>query len=465
LFLVGISELVLGRKPPKPATQIGPLNQSIRSPSFSPDGQHLVFLSDPVGGPHCQCSRIMRIKTNSQTKTFSEAEILVDIVQNVEINDSSAFPGLYTYSGLIRYCWSSSGVLFFNTVDSRNQRLCSFDLTHSCFKYYPDEFNCQLLGVFDNLVFLKRSSTTIPSSIQVVALNLSNDLEQPFGPTVNKPTLVCQSEVLLVSPSSGPPLKFTAILDMPTNVAKTTGEKFPLIVFPHGGPHSSFSQDYSIFVAGFLELGFAVLKVNYRGSTGQGQASIEVLPGNVGTYDVMDVKVSLDLALANFPVLDANRVVVFGGSHGGFLAAHLVGQFPSVFKAAVCRNPVINLTNMFGLTDIPDWTMVEGITNGMKSYHSGVLPSPDQFKEMFSRSPIYHVDKVKTPTMILVGMKDLRVPPSQGIQLYKALKARGVETDLKVFPEDCHPLSKVETEAEVFVLTINWFLKHLGITL
>jgi len=293
----------------------------------------------------------------------------------------------------------------------------------------------------------------------------NNDLEQPFGPTVNKPTLVCQSEVLLVSPSSGPPLKFTAILDMPTNVAKTTGEKFPLIVFPHGGPHSSFSQDYSIFVAGFLELGFAVLKVNYRGSTGQGQASIEVLPGNVGTYDVMDVKVSLDLALANFPVLDANRVVVFGGSHGGFLAAHLVGQFPSVFKAAVCRNPVINLTNMFGLTDIPDWTMVEGITNGMKSYHSGVLPSPDQFKEMFSRSPIYHVDKVKTPTMILVGMKDLRVPPSQGIQLYKALKARGVETDLKVFPEDCHPLSKVETEAEVFVLTINWFLKHLGITL
>ena len=60
-------------------------------------------------------------------------------------------------------------------------------------------------------------------------------------------------------------------------------------------------------------------------------------------------------------------------------------------------------------------------------------------------------------------VQDLRVPPSQGIQFYKALKARGVVTELKTFPEDCHSLSKVETEAECFVLIVNWFLKHLGL--
>ena len=90
------------------------------------------------------------------------------------------------------------------------------------------------------------------------------------------------------------------------------------------------------------------------------------------------------------------------------------------------------------------------------------MPTAQHYQQLIARSPISHVDRVRCPTLILVGLKDLRVPPSQGIQFYKALKARGVTTQLKTFPEDCHSLSKVETEAECFVLILNWFLQHLG---
>ena len=88
-----------------------------------------------------------------------------------------------------------------------------------------------------------------------------------------------------LEPTVGPPIRFSALLHLPSRSAHNC----PLIVFPHGGPHSAFVHEWSTYVGGFLRLGFAVLKVNYRGSIGQGQDSIECLPGHVGDYDVKDV--------------------------------------------------------------------------------------------------------------------------------------------------------------------------------
>ena len=80
---------------------------------------------------------------------------------------------------------------------------------------------------------------------------------------------------------------------------------------------------------------------------------------------------------------------------------------------------------------------------------------------MYEKSPIVHVTKVKTPTLVALGMKDLRVPPSQGLEWYHTLRSAGVDTELLVYPEDNHALNKVATEADHWIHIKKWFDKYL----
>jgi len=230
----------------------------------------------------------------------------------------------------------------------------------------------------------------------------------------------------------------------------------PLVVFIHGGPHSSFLADFQPYTAGFCMCGYAVLMVNYRGSIGFGQDSINSLLGNIGRQDVDDVQDVVEQIVASGAV-DNNKVVVIGGSHGGFLTLHAIGQFPNFYRAAVTRNPVVNLASKFGCSDIPDWTCTEaGI-----DFDPMVVPTSEMYGEMLKRSPLVNVDKIKTPLMLMLGGKDIRVPTSQGLEMKKALEARNAPLRVLWYPECSHPISDVKSEADSFINIIKWFDEHL----
>jgi acylaminoacyl-peptidase len=214
-----------------------------------------------------------------------------------------------------------------------------------------------------------------------------------------------------------------------------------------------------------LSLGAAIVHVNYRGSTGFGQASIDSLCGTIGTNDVSDMMTALTDTLAAYPdMLDADKVCVVGGSHGGFLAGHLIGQHPDTFCAAALRNPVTNIPAMAGVTDIPDWCFVETLGPGASSYdfqrHNPA--NADVLAKMFACSPVAHIDKVRTPALLCIGAVDRRVPQSQGIEYYSLLKSRGVPSRMLLFPEDCHAIDKPCSEAEHFVAIAEWFQKYIN---
>jgi len=248
------------------------------------------------------------------------------------------------------------------------------------------------------------------------------------------------------------------ILLLPDN---SENEKLPLIVVPHGGPHSCMSTAF-IPSYGFLcRYGrYAILLVNYRGSSGFGQESLESLAGNAGSLDVHDV-VAATRAVTESGIVDADRVGICGGSHGGFLAGHCIGQHPDIFKVAATRNPVMNISSMVTATDIPDWCYIEALGIGHYDFSGFRTPTKEELCIMWDRSPIAHLKNAIAPTLIGLGMKDKRVPPSQGIEYYHALRAKHVPTKLLVYNDCDHAIDGVASEADFWINTKRWFDKYL----
>eukprot|EP00980_Cylindrotheca_fusiformis_P020564 scaffold7641_cov115-Cylindrotheca_fusiformis.AAC.10 len=245
-----------------------------------------------------------------------------------------------------------------------------------------------------------------------------------------------------------------ALICLPKKKKKNCG----LIVIPHGGPHSC---SISAYVPGFAFLAshYALLFPNYRGSTGFGQAAVESLLTHIGTKDVQDVMAMTKHAVKTYD-LDQSKIGICGGSHGGFLTAHCIGQYPNFFKAAAMRNPVTNIAYMVTTTDIPDWCHAEAL--GSYNFESYRGPNAEELSTMFAKSPISFISSVKTPTLIALGMKDLRVPPSQGMEYYHSLRSSAqVETKLLVYPEDNHALNRVATEADHWIHIKQWFDQYL----
>lgn len=290
-------------------------------------------------------------------------------------------------------------------------------------------------------------------------------------------------------------IPYESVVFYPTML--TSAIPLPVVMVPHGGPHSVFVTSFAVmhpYVYLAQALSSCIVIVNYRGSIGYGQGSIESLPGNIGCNDMHDVLTVINglklqsasdaLKGGNLPPLDWERVGILGGSHGGFLAAHAVGQYPDTFKVAVLRNPVTNIPAMYTIADIPDWCMVEacginyvhtvekegGERESCSSNGTAVLQYDfDLFKtaskadlvQMYEKSPIKYMSSVVAPTLLLLGAKDRRVPMAQGIEYHHALKSKNIPTKCLIFPEDTHAIDKPLSASVCWDAAKDWFISHL----
>ncbi|XP_038150003.1 S9 family peptidase isoform X1 [Cyprinodon tularosa] len=320
----------------------------------------------------------------------------------------------------------------------------------------------KLLTVQRDLMVVCCSSPSSPPTLRVGFLP-SADCETVTWRTLQAPFITFDYlwTVLNVTPSSEednityPGLDFGAVLVKPSRPACES--KTPLVVSIHGGPHSQFPAEWNSTSAGLVELGFAVLMVNYRGSTGFGQDSILSLIGQIGSQDVKDVQRAVTAALQSDKTLDPKRLAVIGGSHGGFLSCHLIGQYPDFYRACAARNPVINAATLLGTSDIVDWRYTSA---GFQfSYDS--IPTAENLAVMLQKSPITYAAMIKAPVLLMLGGKDRRVSPHQGLELYKVLKSRGSPVRLLWFPDEGHSLSMVDTQVDCFLNMVLWLKQHV----
>lgn len=431
--------------------------KAIWSPRLSPDQCRIVYLENAAFGPHQKCSRLCMY--DWYTKLTST------VVEIVPRQSQGEFTGIYN-TALPEGCWAAdSRRVVLDTAQRSRQELIMVDTLSgsvcSLTKGSPPG-SWTLLTIDRDLMVAKFSTPSCPPMLMVaflppadkeaevnwVCLEESNQIRE----------ITWNIHILQPPPELDNPhyagLDFEAILLRPTQAPEKT--KFPLVVTPHGGPHSVFTTSWMLYPAVLCRMGFAVLLVNYRGSLGFGQDSVASLPGNVGTQDVKDVQFCMEEVLQKEP-LDPQRVALLGGSHGGFLSCHLIGQYPNAYRACVARNPVVNIASMVGSTDIPDWCLAEA---GLP-YDPSALPDPRQWTEMLLHSPMQYVDKVQTPVLLMLGEEDRRVPPKQGLEYYHALKARGIPTRVLLYPGNNHALAGVEAEADGFMNIALWLIQHM----
>lgn len=236
-------------------------------------------------------------------------------------------------------------------------------------------------------------------------------------------------------------------------VATPEGEgPFPAILQIHGGPYASYGVALFDETQVLTDAGYAVVYCNPRGSAGYGRAHGRAIRGAMGTVDADDVIDFLDGAVADDPRLDGDRVGVMGGSYGGYLTAWLIAH-DHRFAGAIVERGMLDPASFQGTSDI-------GTTFGDE--YIGVDAA-----DIARQSPMAVVDRVSTPTLVIHSELDLRCPLEQATRYYAALKRRGVEAELLIFPGENHELSRSgrpRHRVERFEAILEWWARRLPVS-
>jgi len=220
----------------------------------------------------------------------------------------------------------------------------------------------------------------------------------------------------------------------------------PMVVYIHGGPTSATRIGFDLDTAFFTSRGYAYLDVNYRGSTGFGRSYREALRDNWGKLDLQDA-VEGARAVVNMGLADPSRLIIKGGSAGGYTVLNALIHYPGFFKAGLCSYGVSNLFTL------------EMDTHKFESHYNASLIGslPEAAQKYHDFSPIFHADNIRDALAVFQGADDKVVPQSQSDSIVEALKANHVPHIYRVYPGEGHGFRKSESIID-FYGTIERFL-------
>lgn len=409
-------------------TQLTDRKGSESNPKVSPDGKMIAFVGSEWTENFYHDSHLYVMNADgSKVKAIS--------------SDLDRTPGNFFWAK------DNSGV-YFNVEDAGSSNLY---LASAMGGTKPVTKGTHLLSVDDistnGLVVGVRSSHLAPPDVVRFNLNNPTDIQQLTHVNQDLLTNVTLGEVEEIWYKSTDGTRVQGWIVKPPHF--DAKKKYPLILNIHGGPHSMYNVGFNFNRQLHASEGYVVLYTNPRGSTGYGYDFANAIQNAYPGKDYDDLMRGVDEVIAK-GYIDDKKLYVYGGSGGGVLTSWIIGKTDR-FAAAGVFYPVI------------DWVSFVGTTDGTGWYHNFKKMPWEDASEHLARSPLMYAGNVKTPTLLMTGVQDLRTPISQTEEFYQALKMQKVPAVMIRFNEEFHGTSSKPSN---FLRTIayihHWFGQYGG---
>ena len=249
-------------------------------------------------------------------------------------------------------------------------------------------------------------------------------------------------------PSKDGKWTISAFVYMPYNLPRKP--ESPAIVYIHGGPTAQTVNSFNRFVQFMVNNGYIVIAPNYRGSTGYGNEFQQANLFDMGGGDLQDVLAAADW-IQKTGYVDPKKLIVMGGSYGGYLSMMAVTRAPEVWAAGV---PIVPFVNYF--------TEIENEDPVLREMDLATMGDPVKNKALYEdRSPIFFVDKIKAPLLLLAGGNDPRCPKSEAQQVVDAVKKNGGIAEYKVYENEGHGFARVENQIDAYKRVADFLRAHV----
>lgn len=409
---------------------ITPDNQAAdTTPAFSPDGRTIAYLA-------------MQRPGYESDKRFI---VLYDLKSGQKKDLTKAWD-----RSVDEMVWSSDGkTLFATALESGREKVFAVEVAGGNARPLVEQGTNSALRLMKDgrLVFLQ-DRLTQPKEVFVF------DPEKEQGVQVSRVNQERLGQIRLTEPEEfwfqNDGRKLRAWFLKPVDFRE--GQSYPLAFLVHGGPQGSWEDNFHYrwnlqFYAG---AGYAVVAVDFRGSTGYGQAFTDAIRGNWGPGPYSDLMAGLKEALKKHTFLDKNRMCALGASAGGYLVNWIAGQ-EHPFKCLVAHDGDFDtVSSYFGTEELwfPEWDMTG---------------SPWEKPEVYEKnSPMRRVGLWKTPMLVIHGAKDFRVPETEGFSTFNALQRRGIPSQLLYFPDENHWVLKPQNSRLWHKTVLEWLDRWTG---
>jgi len=300
------------------------------------------------------------------------------------------------------------------------------------------------------LVAFERSSLTMPAEIFVTSTEGFSARE-----------VTHYNDAILASLEMNPPETFwfdgaegtkaQAMLIRPPKI--DAGKKYPLLVLLHGGPQTMWSNAWSYRwnAEVFSSAGYVTLMINRRGSTGYGQKFTDEITNDWGGKAYVDVMDGVDFALKKYPFIDGAKMAAAGGSYGGYMA-DWIATHNGRFKAIISHAGVYDKVSMYATEEL--WFEEHDMQGTPWS-------NPESYHKWAPVTYAGELGKFKTPTLVICGERDYRVPYTQSLEFFSALQRQGVPSKLVVFPDEGHWVLKPQNSQFWYKTFLDWLALYL----